>query len=82
MSEPNKEDLIRLAKQIKWECEQMIEIAEKLYPDKEWLTTREVAELEGLTPKTVSNYAAIGHYKRIRKVGRRYEIHISELEIL
>ena len=80
MSDNKKEDLIRLAKQIKWECEQMIDMIETSYTDKEWLTTREFAERKGLDPKTVANYAAIGRYKRTKKIGRRHFIHISELE--
>lgn len=77
---PDPEDLIRLAEHIKWEADQMIEMANQLIPRHDWLSTAEFGRLKGISAKTVANYAGEGKYQRIRRNGSgRIEIHISEL---
>ena len=80
MSEPTREDIIYLIRKIRRDCDEVLQLAEKLLPESDWLSTSEFARRKGLEPKTVSNYVGQGKYKRIRKRSTRYEIHISELE--
>lgn len=81
MTKPTREDVFYLIRRIQRDCDEVLKLTSLLVPEKEWYSTTEFASIKGLEPKTVSNYASQGKYRRIRKKGTGiYEIHKSELE--
>lgn len=56
-------------------------VNDTLLQNKEWLNTKEFGFLTNIEPKTVSNYAGKGKYKKtMRDLHGRHLIHVSELE--
>jgi predicted site-specific integrase-resolvase len=75
------EELLRAIQDLEQQVKQVKAMAEKAMPQSEWLTSHEFAEQTGLKPKTVSNYAGKGRFRKIKKNSHgQYIIHRDELQ--
>lgn len=46
-----------------------------------WLSTQEFAEKAGMRPESVANKARTGGFSKVRRMGKKWLIHKSELEV-
>lgn len=76
-----RSELLQALDRMQADLGRLRELAEEL-PDGQWLTTQQVALLKGIKTKTVSNYASKGRFKKIKRSGGRWLIHIDELDRL
>jgi predicted transcriptional regulator of viral defense system len=75
------EELMQAINDLEDQIKEIRHIAKQAIPKNEWITTQEFAQLTGLKPKTVSNYAGKGRFNHVRKADNgRYLIHIKEIE--
>ena len=81
MKNPTQNQLIKALNGLESQVEYVRSLVQEAVPEKEWLDTKEFAHRAKLNPRTVSNYAGKGRFKKTRKTATgHYLIHISELE--
>lgn len=80
MSKPTRNQLLKMVRRIREECDMMEQMIEQIKPEKEWLTTAEFADRANLSAKSVSTYCSMGRFDRAHKNGNgQWKIHKSEL---
>ncbi len=80
MTQTKQDQLFKVISGIETQLDHVRSLLIDEVPTGEWIDTKEFSDRSTLNHKTVCNYVGKGTIKNAKKIGKRYFIHISELE--